>query len=74
MHRGIPLFLDDIVHMCMLLGRGMFIMFDIVLRDGVTPNGCPTSTTTRECSPDQKGVEEVCKPTSRSILERVDHV
>ena len=43
-------------------------------RDDPTPNGCPTSTTPIVCSPDQKGAQEVCKPTGGSILARMGRV
>ena len=35
------------------------------------PNGCPTSTTPKECSPDKKEAQEVCEPTGGSILTRL---
>ena len=38
------------------------------------PNECPTSTTTKECSPDKKGAEEVYEPTGGFILVDVGHV
>ena len=40
----------------------------------VIPNGYPASTATRECSPDQKGAQEVCELTDGFILTRVNCV
>ena len=38
------------------------------------PNECPTTIALKNASPTKKGVQNVCEPTSGSILARVSHV
>ena len=74
MHRGIPLLLHNSTDTyTMRQGNDHYVYHNAAMMAAI-PNGCMTSTTTRECSPDQKGVQEVCELTDVSILARVDRV
>ena len=57
-----------------LRARKTIVIFIIMLQRLLFLNGCPTSTTTKECSPDNKGVHKVYKSTGGFILARVNHV
>ena len=78
----------NLMHYCVLLHRGLhdstnayatrqgndLYVYHNAVVTVVIPNGCPLSIATRECSPDHKGAQEVCKLTGGSILARVDYV
>ena len=74
MHRGILLFLHDSSDTYATRQRNVHYVCHNAAVTIATPNGCPTSTTTKECSPEKKMAQEVCESTSRFTLARVDGV
>ena len=73
LHRGIPLLLHDSTNAYATRQGNDLYIYHNALVTVVIPNGCPPSTTTKECSPDQKGAQQVCKLTGGSMLARMDY-
>ena len=74
MHREIILFLHDSTDTYATRKENVYYVCHNAAMTVAIPNGCPTSTTTRECSSDHKGAQEVGEPTGGSIIVRVDRV
>ena len=70
MHRAISVLLHDSTDASATRQGNDHYVYNASLTVATT-NGCPASTVTRECSPDKKEAQEVCKPTGGSILTRV---
>ena len=68
MHRRIPLFLHNSTDVYATRQGNAHYVYHNTAVTVATSNWCPASTTTIECSTDQKRAQEVCELTSESIL------
>ena len=74
MHQGYPFSFYDSTNMYTTRQENDRYVYHNVAMTVVIPNGRTASTTTRECSFDQKWAPEVCESTGGSIIARVGRV